>query len=306
MKTGVIRNPVSGGKAFARAWPTLLQALNRRFPDIDVRETTAAGQAAYLARELVDCGCELVIAVGGDGTVSDVVDGILSSSRPRTAFSLIPNGTGCDFARNFRLAKTPESIVNQIAAAPLRCIDVVRLSGTAVDGGNVVRHFANIASVGVSGEIVRSMNEAPRNLLMGGSTRFMLYSALGIIRYRPQSVRVVIDGEDVYAGAVTVACIANGAWFGGGMHVVPQADLTDGLLDVAVMRATSKIGQLGLLARLHRAAHVSHPLLSFHKGRTVEITPIGEGRFSCEADGENPGLSALRAEILPAGLAMRI
>ncbi|PZU87936.1 MAG: hypothetical protein DI528_05830 [Shinella sp.] len=306
MKTGIIRNPVSGGRASARAWPTLLQALCERFPDIDVRETTAAGQAAELARELVATGCDLIIAVGGDGTVSDVVDGILSSGRPKTPLSLIPNGTGCDFARNFTLANTPEAIANQIAEAPVRFIDAVRITGLAVSGGTIVRHFANIASVGVSGEIVRSMNEAPRSRLMDGSTRFMLYSALGIIRYRPQSVRVVVDGEEVYAGGVTVACVANGAWFGGGMHVVPQADLTDGLLDVAVMRATSRIGQLGLLARLPRAAHVSHPLLSFHKGRSVEITPLGEGRFSCEADGENPGLKALRAEILPAGLALRI
>lgn len=297
---------MSGGRASARAWSALLQALSRRFPDIDVRETTAAGQAAYLARELVASGCDLVIAVGGDGTVSDVVDGILSSSRPKTPFSLIPNGTGCDFARNFRLANTPQAIANQIAEAPVRFIDVVRISGPAVDGGNILRHFANIASVGVSGEIVSSMNEAPRSRLLGGSTRFMLYSALGIIRYRPQSVRVVVDGEEVYAGGVTVASVANGAWFGGGMHVVPQADLTDGLLDVAVMRATSKIGQLGLLARLPRAAHVCHPLLSFHKGRSVEITPLDEGRFSCEADGENPGLKAMRADILPAGLALRI
>lgn len=297
---------MSGGRASVRMWPAVLRALRGRFPDIDVRETAAAGQAAGLARELVASGCDLVIAVGGDGTVSDVVDGILSSSRPKTALSLIPNGTGCDFARNFRLANTPEAIANQIAEAPVRFVDAVRISGPAVNGGYILRHFANIASVGVSGEIVRSMNEAPRSRLLGGSTRFMLYSALGIIRYRPQSVRVVVDGEEVYAGAVTVASVANGAWFGGGMHVVPQADLTDGLLDVAVMRATSKVGQLGLLARLHRAAHVRHPLLSFHRGRSVEITPLGEGCFSCEADGENPGLSALRAEILPAALALRI
>lgn len=297
---------MSGGKASARAWPALFEALRRRFPEIDVRETATAGQAAGLSRELVASGCDLVIAVGGDGTVSDVVDGILSSCRPETALSLIPNGTGCDFARNFTLASTPEAIADQIAGAPVRFIDAVRISGPAVDGGDIVRHFANIASVGVSGEIVRSMNEAPRSRLMDGSTRFMLYSALGIMRYRPQSVRVVVDGEEVYAGAVTVASVANGAWFGGGMHVVPQADLTDGLLDVVVMKATSKIGQLGLLARLHRAAHVCHPLLSFHRGRSVEITAIGHGRFSSEVDGENPGLEALRADILPAGLAVRI
>ncbi len=289
-----------------RAWPALYQALRVRFPDLTVSETTTAGQATDMSRALADSGCDLVIAVGGDGTVSDVVDGILSSSRPKTAFSLIPNGTGCDFARNFTLASAPQAIAGQIAEAPVRFIDAVRISGPDENGGRINRHFANIASVGVSGEIVRAVNAAPRGRFLGGSMRFMLYSAREVLRYRPQSVRVVIDGEEIYAGGVTVVSVANGAWFGGGMHVVPQADLADGLLDIAVMRAASRAGQLGLLARLPSAAHVGHPLLSFHRGRSVEITPLEDGRFSSEIDGENFGLRALRADILPAGLALRI
>lgn len=280
-------------------------ALAAHFGACEVRETARVGDAARLAIELCEAGCDLIVAVGGDGTIGDVVDGLMRSARPGTAFSFIPTGTGCDFARNFALPREPEALVHRIAEAPVRRIDVARLTGLCLDGEEAERHFANIASVGVSGRIVQAVNGRGRRVA-SGSLRFFLCSVREIVRYRPEAVRVTVDGEEIFEGPVTVAAVANGAWFGGGMHVVPFADLADGLLDIGLLRGASKTGVLGILARLYSASHVGHPLISFHRGRVIEIEPLGDRPVSIEADGEALAFDRLRIEVMPSALSLKI
>ena len=305
MKIGVIRNPVSGGRSGRAQWRGIGTALAARFGACEVRETTRVGDAPRLAIELVEAGCDLIIAVGGDGTIGDVVDGLMRSARPGTAFSFIPTGTGCDFARNFALPREPEALVRRIADAPVRGIDVARLTGSSLGGQEAERHFANIASVGVSGRIVQAVNGRGRRVA-SGSLRFFLCSVREILRYRPEAVRVTVDAEEIFKGPVTVAAVANGAWFGGGMHVVPFADLADGLLDIGILRGASRTGVLGILARLYSASHVGHPLISFHRGRVIEIEPLGDRPVSIEADGEALAFDRLGVEIMPSALSLKI
>jgi YegS/Rv2252/BmrU family lipid kinase len=300
-----MRNPVSGGRSGRARWRDISTALAARFPQRELRETASAGDAARLAIELVEAGCELIIAVGGDGTIGDVVDGLMRSARPDTAFSFIPTGTGCDFARNFTLPHAPDALVRHIAEAPVRRIDVARVTGSSSGGQDALRHFANIASVGVSGRIVEAVNGRGRRVA-SGSLRFLLCSVREILRYRPEVVRVVVDGEEIFHGPVTVVAVANGRWFGGGMHVVPFADLADGLLDIGILRGTGKFGVLGILARLYSAAHVGHPLISFHRGSVIEIGPVADQHLSIEADGETLAFDRLRVEVMPAALSLKI
>ncbi|MHA7970088.1 diacylglycerol/lipid kinase family protein [Rhizobium sp. CAU 1783] len=305
MNIAIIRNPVSGGRSGARLWHGIDPLLATYLPGAVVRETSTGGEAGPLAVELVKKGFDWIIAVGGDGTIGEVVDGIMRSSRPDTLFSFLPTGTGCDFARNFALPHEPDALLRRIAEAAPRRIDVARIRAPLADGQALERHFVNIASAGVSGEIVRAVNNRERRLA-NGSARFLLASIAGILRYRAQGARVVVDGEEVFAGPVTVAAIANGAWFGGGMHVVPFADLADGMLDVGVLHGAGRIGVLGILARLYSASHVGHPLISFHKGRSIEIEPLPGEALSVEADGEAIAYRRLSVEVLPAALSLKI
>lgn len=305
MKIGIVRNPVSGGRSGHARWRDISKALAEHFPGCEVRETARAGDAGPLTLELTASGCDLIIAVGGDGTIGEVVDGIMRSARSQTAFSFMPTGTGCDFARNFSLPSEPEALVRRIAEAPVRQIDIARISGLSAEGALLERHFANIASVGVSGRIVQAVNGRGRRVA-SGSLRFLLCSVREILRYRPEGVRVVVDGNEVFKGAVTVAAVANGAWFGGGMHVVPFADLADGLLDIGILRGASKTGVLGILARLYSASHVGHPLISFHRGRVVDVEPYGGALLSIEADGETLPFDLLHVEVMPSALSLKI
>ncbi|EHS49168.1 Conserved hypothetical protein CHP00147 [Rhizobium sp. PDO1-076] len=306
MKIAIIRNPAAGGGKNSKFWNPARDAFVGRFPGIDIHESRFPGDVNRLAAELADAGYDLIIAAGGDGTINEVVDGVLKSTRPQTAISLMPLGTGCDFVRNFVLPKDPAALAERIANASSRRIDAGRIVSKAASGETVSRYFANITSVGISGEIVEAVNAPGKRKLLGGPARFLYHSIRAILNFRPYMFTVRIDGTLIYEGPLAIAAIANGGWFGGGMHCVPQADLSDGLFDVAVMRQDSVLGLLDLLGRLYSASHIGHPKLSFHRGRKVEIQPLVPKRFPVEVDGETLVEGGFIAEIQPGALTIRI
>jgi YegS/Rv2252/BmrU family lipid kinase len=280
-------------------------AFRQRFPGLEVHESRSGGDARRLARELAAGPFDLLLVAGGDGTISDVVDGILTSTRPDIPLAFLPVGTGCDFVRNFALPSDPAALADHIALAPFRKIDAGLLISHDSAGNEQRRHFANITSVGISGEIVDAVNAPGRRRILNGPLRFMVHSALAMLRYRPYDFDILVDGVQVHQGRLAVVAIANGAWFGGGMHITPEANVADGLLDVAVMREEKVLGLLNLLGRLHSAGHVGHPLLSFHRGRRVEVRPRNPARFPIEVDGENAIRGSFIAEILPEVLTVK-
>lgn len=305
MRIAVVRNPIAGGRSGQRQWAPLLAAFRARFPDLEIHESRSSGDARRLARELAAGPYDLILVAGGDGTISDVVDGVLSSARPDMPLAFLPIGTGCDFIRNFNLPTDPAAVAEHIANAPQRKIDVGLLISRDAAGAEQRRHFVNITSVGISGEIVDAVNAPGRVRILNGSLRFLVHSALAILRYRPYDFEVLVDGMLVHQGLLALVAITNGAWFGGGMHITPQADVADGMFDVAVMREEKVFGLLNLLAGLHKAGHVGHPLLSFHRAKRVEVRPRDRARFPVEVDGETPISGGFVAEILPGALTIR-
>lgn len=305
MRIAVVRNPVAGGRVGQKRWPPLLAAFRQRFPDIEIHESRSSGDARRLARELAAGPYDLLMVAGGDGTISDVVDGVLRSTRPDIPLAFLPVGTGCDFVRNFNLPADPKALAAHIENAPPRKIDAGLLVSQDATGEEQRRHFVNITSVGISGEIVDAVNAPGRPRVLNGPLRFLVHSALAILRYRPYDFEIRIDGMQVHIGRLAVVAIANGGWFGGGMHITPRADVADGQFDIAVMREEKVLGLLNLLGRLHSAGHVGHPLLSFHRGRKVEVRPRDPARFPVEVDGEGAIHGGFVAEILPAALMVK-
>ncbi|MDZ7872806.1 MAG: YegS/Rv2252/BmrU family lipid kinase [Rhizobium sp.] len=305
MKIAVVRNPIAGGQAGQKQWAPLLAAFCHRFPDLEIHESRSSGDARRLARELAVGPYDVVVVAGGDGTISDVVDGVLTSSRPEMPLAFLPIGTGCDFIRNFKLPSDPVALAEHVARAPVRKIDAGLLVSRDAAGNEQRRHFANITSVGISGEIVEAVNAPGRKRILNGPVRFLAHSALAILGYRPYDFEVLIDGMLVHQGRLALVAIANGAWFGGGMHITPEADVADGKFEVAVMREEKVLGLLSLLGRLHKAGHIGHPLLSFHKATRVEVRPRDPRRFPVEIDGEMPIGGGFVAEILPGALTIK-
>lgn len=306
VKAVIIRNPVAGGRRQTKVWRAAENAFSAQFPRLEIHESRSSGDAIRLAREQAERGCDLIIVAGGDGTISDVVHGVLTSGRPDTPLAFLPIGTGCDFVRNFSPPSDFDELARRIAAATPRKIDAGLLIARDTRDNEQRRYFANITSVGISGEIVDAVNAGGRRKIVTGPLRFLLFSVVAILRYRPYSFDILVDGMRVHEGRLAIAAIANGGWFGGGMHITPQADLADGLFDLAVMREESALGLLGLLKSLYSAGHLGHPLLSFHRGRRIELRPHDPARFPVEVDGENPVRGGFVAEILPAALTVRM
>jgi diacylglycerol kinase (ATP) len=305
LKVGIVLNAASG-RGRSGFWPAIRRAFAARGDTLDIRETTGSGDAERLGKALAGDGSDLVLAVGGDGTIGETLGGVLKSARPQTPFSFIATGTGCDFARNFPEVRDPDRVVEQLRSARVRRIDAGLLTCDDGDGDTVRRHFANIASFGVSGRIVRAVNAARKGRSLPGSLVFFWHSVGQILRYQPCEIRLRLDGEDVFEGAITTVVVANGAWFGGGMKVAPQADVADGLFDVVIIRAASRLKVLTLMNSIYSGAHIRNPLVSMHRARLVEAWPIGRSPALIDSDGEAPGQLPASFEVLPGAVSLRL
>jgi YegS/Rv2252/BmrU family lipid kinase len=234
-RTTVIVNPESQGKRLGKRWSDIADTIGRAFP-FDEAITGGPGDATRLTREALRAGVERVVAIGGDGTVNEVVNGFFDDDgapiAPEASFALIPFGTGGDFRRTLGLPTGLAEAARVVAANQRRRIDVGRLAFTSPDGARVHRMFANIASFGVSGVVDRLVNESGKRF---GRLSFMLATARATWSYRNQRVQLTFDGADRVEATINTVAVANGRYFGGGMMVAPKAELDDGQFDVVAM-----------------------------------------------------------------------
>ena len=311
MKVGVVLNPIAGGGRLKRHWPEVAASLKTHFGDFDLRETQANGDAERLAIDFAACGCDLVIAAGGDGTASEAADGLLQAryETGRTSeLGLLPCGTGIDFARGLGLPQDIDATLKQIADAKPRNVDAGRICYIDDHGALASRHFINIASLGLSGATDRAVNADKRKGKVSVKALFFWRTVLEFIRYRFQDVRITIDdGEPVEARMALVA-VANGRFFGGGMMIAPDAELDDGQFDIVILRAANKLGLIRDIRLLYGGRHRNHPAITILRGRKVLVEPLGDAEKNgalVDIDGESPGRIPATFEILPGALTLR-
>jgi diacylglycerol kinase (ATP) len=304
-RTTVIVNPKSQGGRLGKRWVEIADTIARAFP-FDEAVTKGPGDATTLTADALRGGAERIVAIGGDGTVNEVVNGFFDGAgkpiAPEATFGLIPFGTGGDFRRTFRLPTEIAEAAAVIAANHRRKIDVGRLSFVTLAGEKTSRMFANIASFGVSGVVDRMVNESGKKL---GRLSFMLATARAAWSYKNQRVTMTFDGDAksrVEATINTVA-IANGRFFGGGMKVAPDAIPDDGLFDVVALGDFGFGDVLTSGRRLYKGTHLSMDKVTTRRARVVEAEPIDPGAVvELDVDGEPPGRLPARFELLPAAL----
>ncbi len=278
---------------------------------LDVVFTDRPAHATELAREAAEAGDhDLVIAAGGDGTVNEVVNGLLDSQgravRDGLELAILAGGTGGDLRRTLGLQNMDASLA-AIGSGRTRLIDVGRLTYRAVDDGeDVDRLFVNIASFGLSGLVDRKVSSYAG---LPGRFAYVAATAQSLWSWRNPTVRVAVDGGEggghfeAELPVVTVA-IANGRYFGGGMCVAPDAEPDDGLFDVTLIGDLRRRDVVALSGSLYNGDHVHHPKVVTRRG--VLVTAEADVPVYLDVDGEPVGQLPARFEIAPRALAVAV
>lgn len=304
MTAFVVVNPKAGNTG--RDWPMIKSALESTFPLMQVAESRARGQAAQLVRAALKDGHLDIVAVGGDGTINEAVNGFFENGAPVSpdaVFGFVSSGTHCDFRRSFGIKPGYEAGIARLKQSRIRRLDVGHVTCLSPRGEPVSRYFVNVASFGLSGRLAARLNRAGLAKFFG----FGFQAVLALISWRPKRVRLFTDtGYDEIAGITEVA-VANGRWFGGGLRVAPQAEPGDGLFDIVVMAGAPRRRVFEAL-KIWRDGNPP-PDIFLHRLRAAHLTaaPIVEthGAVFVETDGESVGLLPATFEILPGAINLR-
>ena len=293
-----ILNPESGGGKTGRTQAAILTLLERHFPGgftLDV--TLQPGQATELTRKALKQGADLVVAVGGDGTMNEVLNGFfvkktLVSKGAR--LGLLSRGTARDVERNLGLPPTAEAQLAMLERGR-RFIDVGCVTFHDQAGRKIERMFVNDCQPGVAATVVRRVTPALKRL--GGTLAFGIGGSLSVFTYRGREMRIELDTKEVLEGKFLGVTVANGRFAGGGMDFAPRSAIDDGLLDVILIRDQSVPVRLFNFPKIYSGKHIDLPWILYRKARKVRIE--SEHRVEVEADGELLGLLPCDITLLP-------
>ncbi|RJQ07650.1 MAG: diacylglycerol kinase family lipid kinase [Bacillota bacterium] len=289
MKRLFIVNPVAGGGRGLQSWKTVESALDRAGVPCDHRLTRGRGDATEIAAEGRRAGYDVVVGVGGDGTIQEIVNGLVDSQGDcPSALAVIPGGTGNDFCKMLSYPLNPLGALEVVLNGTVRKFDVGRANG---------RCFINIAGVGFDAEVAGFLNQRPKRL--PGALMYVYGVLVVLFRYRPAPMTLVIDGEAFDQKCLLVS-VANGPSHAGGMKMCPDARPDDGTLDLCVVGDVSRLQTVALLPKVFSGRHTAHPSVRIYSGKRVRIT--SPSRLFLQADGEVFGHVPGDFDILPGAL----
>lgn len=296
----VIANPTAGHGLVGDQWGTLSARIRSILGPVTLLQTESAGHGATLAKEWVSNGVRTIVSFGGDGTHSEVVDGIMQSDRSgEVSLGILHAGTGGDFRKMVRGSDDIERGCALIRAAEGTPIDVGWVEYANDDGHRANRYFLNMTSMGMSGLVDRHV--AASRSKRGGTSKYLVASLRAHLEYEPAGIRLRIDGRDCGHYEISVICVCNGRWAGGGMMFAPEARVGDGFFDIIVMRATSTLRGLPMMAGLYKGTHVRSSMVDTFRGKHVEVE-VTQNTAYMDIDGEAPGTGPAEFRICPRAL----
>lgn len=288
MRLAVVANPASGGGKGAghiRRVRGLLQSLGIAH---DLHVSGGPGEPEVLARRAAGEGAEVVAALGGDGLVGMVANGLVGTD---AAMAVLPGGSGNDFARMLGLRDLDGS-VRLLADPRVEAVDVGHIESP--DG---VRHFVCVAGAGFDSEVNEVANRIHR---LRGKPKYVSAVVRTLARYRPVRFTIGVDGDEVLRGDAMLVAVGNARSYGGGMNVCPDASLTDGALDVCVVGSLSRRGFVAAFPKVFKGAHTTHPAVRMFRGAFVRVE--AERPFVVYADGDPAGRLPASISVIPRAL----
>src|SRR5438874_1564689 len=298
-RTVFLVNPASENGATGRRWPEIANRASAAGLSGDALLSERPGHLTELARRAADDGAGLLVAGGGDGTVHEVVNGI--AGRTGVDLAVLPRGTGRDFVRTYAIPHRLDDALRTARDGRVREVDLGLARFRSWQGDAAEAYFANIASAGMSGAIAKRANETSKAL--GGRASYLWATVAVFAGWRTAEISVEANGE-VRRSPMHLVVVANGRYFGGGMMITPEADPDDGAFEVLVIGNLTKRDLLLTLPKTYFGRHLPHPKAELLRAAKVEIE--AEGPLPIELDGEQPGTTPVRFEIVPRALRLRV
>lgn len=295
----VIVNPVAANGAVGKRWPQMQTILRAEGGQFDVSFTEGPNHATELARKALSAGYRTIVAVGGDGTLNEVVNGLVIEGivDPTVNLGIIPGGTGSDSVRTLGIPHDCRVACHRLLHGKPYCIDLGLITCVS-EGREIQRYFLNVAGLGFDGEVAERVNRSSKAL--GGTLPFLSSLFVKLLTYQNKTVEVTLDGQQRLQQKANSVLVCNGRYVAGGMHIGPHAALDDGLFDVIIVGDTSRLEVIANVPRLYRGTHLSHPKVDEYRAREVRVK--AQERMLLQADGELVGEAPAAFQIIPQAL----
>ena len=297
----IIANPKAGRGKLSAALDEIDHVLKDAALEHRIVETTHPGHATQAARDALRGGERYLVAAGGDGTVHEVVNGMLEDGGPVAAdavLGVVAAGSGCDFVRSFGIPGDAVQAARHLAGDAVRQIDVGRVT-YAAGGGQASRYFPNIAQVGLGASVVAWAARLPALL---GPTRYNAGFWLALPGFRRTTVTLEADGQ-AYEWRAHNVVVANCQFYGGGMRISPKSEPDDGVLDVLAM-VGPKSDAFTIVPKVYKGTHLPHRGIAELRASRIRVeasAPLG-----IEADGEMLGTTPATFEIIRKAIQLKV
>ena len=294
-------NPASSNGSTGKRWPELAHRAAKLGLHGETVFSERPGHLIELAEQAARGGAELVVAVGGDGTLNETVNGVLRAGATAEV-ATIPLGTGMDFVRTYEIPNRFEDAVRVALSGATRTIDVGRVSYRTWDGHDAERYVANVGSVGMSAAVAQRANGMSKAL--GGTATFFYALVRVFLEWENTLVRVELANGEQREARMHDVIVANGRWHGGAMLLAPEAQPDDGLFDVVLIGDINKRDFVTTAPKIYKGTYLAHPKIELLKASAVTVD--GPEQLPIELDGEQVGTPPARFEIVPAALRVRV
>jgi diacylglycerol kinase (ATP) len=302
LHTKVIVNPAAGANSTRRKWPGIHTLLKQTGLSFDYQFTESAGHGIELAKAAASNGYRSLVAVGGDGTINEVANGILQSNNAKeTSLGIICTGTGSDLSRTLGVS---HDYVHACSALinPRRVVIDIGLVKYQKNGRPCQRYFVNYAGIGIDAEVVRATERFPK--FLGGTIPYLTGLLFSFIGYRNKPVTFQIGDRAVEKAQVLSVVVANGRYYGGGMHIAPEAKTDDNLFDMVIVGDIGKFDLIKTMPRVYKGTHLTHPKVRVEKDTCITIQ--SSRKFLLHADGELLGEGPVSFSLISKGLCLLV
>jgi YegS/Rv2252/BmrU family lipid kinase len=300
LKTQVIVNPESDKGKTRKRWNYIKEALRSFIKEFKYEFTERPLQATEISRVAIKEGTELIVGVGGDGTINEIANGFYENKKAinsDAALGIVPSGSGCDFSRSLNIPLRLKNALKVITQAPSSWIDVGLVRFKNNSGEQEERYFLNVADFGIGGEVVRKVNQ---NRLRRRTSSYLRCLISTFVQYKNKRIRIRVDDEELPIDEYLIGTVSNGRIFGKGMKIAPEARLDDGLFDVVLVRGMKALEFFRNVWRIYTGSHLTHPKISLIRGSKIEAdSESNEEDVLIEVDGEQLGKLPATYEIFP-------